>query len=126
MYPDTRCNVRFTRVRSLQVVYCNVCIDNQENINENLQQKRLVTVWFCYYGNIGWSLLTFVIQNFIKTFHFMVKLRVTGTCSTCWKYDHLLLINFLMMAPLCQNKYQLAPNIKCFKMFYCILISAFC
>ena len=58
-------------------------------ITENLQQKMLVTVWCCYYSNIDLNLLTCVIQNYIKTFHFMMELRVTSTWSTCWKYDHL-------------------------------------
>jgi len=48
-------------------------------------------------------LLTFVIQNFIKNFRFKIELRVIGTWSTCWKYDRLLLINFLRVAPSCQN-----------------------
>ena len=47
--------------------------------------------------------LTFVIQNFIKTFHFKIELTVTGTWSTCWKYGHLLLISFLRAARSCQN-----------------------
>ena len=72
-------------------------------VTENVQQKRLVTVWCCYYSNVEWNLLTCVIQYFIKAFHFMMELRVTGTRSTCWKYYNLLLINCLRMAPSCQN-----------------------
>jgi hypothetical protein len=56
----------------------------------------------------------------------MVELRVTSTWNMCWKYDHLLLINFLRMASSCQNILELVPNMKCFRMFYCILISAIC
>jgi len=52
---------------------------NLNNLTKNVQLKRLVTVWFCYYGNIDWNWLTFVTQNFIKTFHFKMELRVTGT-----------------------------------------------
>jgi len=68
-----------------------------------VQHKRHFTVWCFYYSNIDWIWLAGVIESFIETFHFMVELTVTGTCSTCWKYDHLLLMNFLRMAPSCRN-----------------------
>jgi len=68
-----------------------------------VQHKRHVTVWCCYYSNVDWNWLTGVTEIFIETFHFMMELRVTGTCSMCLTEDHLLLMNFLRMAPSCQN-----------------------
>ena len=52
--------------------------------------------------------------------------RVISTQSTCWTYDHLLLINSLKMAPWCQtcNSWYLIWSF--FDLFYCIVISAFC
>ena len=48
-------------------------------VTENVQHKRHITAWCFYYSNIDWNLLTCVIQKFIKTFHYMKELRVTGT-----------------------------------------------
>jgi len=51
------------------------------SITENMQHKRHVTVWCCYYRYVGWNWLTGVIESFIETFYFMVELSVTGTWS---------------------------------------------
>ena len=88
---------------SLQFVHSHVCVHNQGNINnwECATQKArycmvllLQQYWLELVSRRNWE--------FYWDFHFMVELTVTGTCSTCWKYD-MLLMNFLRMAPSCQN-----------------------
>ena len=104
IYPDTRCTVCFTGIRSLLLMYYYICIYSHENINNwgcTTEKARYCMVLLL--SNVEWNLLTCVIQYFIKAFHFMMELRVTGTWSTCWKYDLLLLIYCLRKAPSCQN-----------------------
>ena len=43
-----------------------------------------------------------------------------------WKYDNLLLINFVRIAISFQNIYELTLNMQFFKVLCCILISEFC
>jgi hypothetical protein len=58
-----------------------VCIYNPEYINNWEQQKRPITVWCCYYKNMGLYMLTFVIYNFniLRLLILIMKLRATGT-----------------------------------------------
>ena len=119
----TRCHLHSSCFKRYKLpVKCNLTQDALYASPDNIPTVRILSHLFTQSRKYKWDCATgkacygmVLLQQywlelvnrcnweFYRDFSFFMELRVTGTCSTCWKYDHLLLMNFLRMAPSCQN-----------------------